>query len=479
VIRWYLLGLLMRARWLWWVLAVWCGAWGVRFVTGSPALAGLAFYGGLVAVAFRPLWRRLLWGRLLRVLPRRLFFIYCRWSWGRLAQQAGLIVWEHATDRWVYAPLHFERHTHGFTASGRLLTGQTPEDYAEQAETFRHAWTAKAVTVDSPAPGFVVINAMIDDPLSIPLPALPIPDTPDLYALPVGVAEDGYQWVERLIGRHWLIAGATGAGKGSVQWSLIRATLAAVRAGWVQWWVCDPNRMEFAAGRPLSARYASQPERMVELVELAASEMQQRADRLAGHTRQHEPTTAEPLIVLLIDELANLTAYITDRKLRSRFEAALGLLLTQGRAVGVLVVGALQDPRKEVINLRNLFPVRIALRLDEPSQVDQVLGDGALDKGATAHRIPADEQRGAGIGYVVEDGSPFPRRVRAAHVTDADITEMVAGYGRPDHPEDQDEDKEEEGKKVADTLLLGPRNREEDTNTGGQTALIPHQRGRG
>ncbi len=46
--------------------------------------------------------------------------------------------------------------------------------------------------------------------------------------------------------------------------------------------------------------------------------------------------------------------------------AALATLTTQGRAVGFCVVAALQDLGKEVISIRNLFPNRIAMRLDEP-----------------------------------------------------------------------------------------------------------------
>ena len=60
--------------------------------------------------------------------------------------------------------------------------------------------------------------------------------------------------------------------------------------------------------------------------------------------------------------------------------------------------GALQDPRKEVINLRNLFPTRIALRLDESEQVDMVLGDGARDRGARCDEISSTPQIGAGVG---------------------------------------------------------------------------------
>ena len=85
------------------------------------------------------------------------------------------------------------------------------------------------------------------------------------------------------------------------------------------------------------------------------------------------------------------------------------------------VVGALQDPRKDVISLRNLFSTRIALRLDESDQVDMVLGDGARDRGALADEISPLPEIGAGVGYVRLEASPDPVRVRAAYVTDADI----------------------------------------------------------
>ena len=117
--------------------------------------------------------------------------------------------------------------------------------------------------------------------------------------------------------------------------------------------------------------------------------LRERARRLRGVTRLHVPTVGDPLVVVVVDEIASLTAYLADRELRRRVDAALGLLLSQGRAVGVVVVGAVQDPRKEVLPLRGLFPVRVALRTTEASQVDLVLGAGAHGRGATAEKIPA------------------------------------------------------------------------------------------
>ena len=126
----------------------------------------------------------------------------------------------------------------------------------------------------------------------------------------------------------------------------------------------------------------------------------------------------------VVDEVAFLTAYQSDKKLRERIMAALATLTTQGRAVGFCVMAALQDPRKEVMNIRNLFPDKIALRLDESEQVDMVLGDGARDRGATRRSHLHRPRHGAGVAYVRLETSPDPVRVRAAYVSDADIRAM-------------------------------------------------------
>jgi S-DNA-T family DNA segregation ATPase FtsK/SpoIIIE len=113
---------------------------------------------------------------------------------------------------------------------------------------------------------------------------------------------------------------------------------------------------------------------------------------------------------------------------------ALATLTTQGRAVGYCVVAALQDPRKDVLTIRNLFPDRIAMRLDEPEQVDMVLGDGARDRGAACELIPADPATGAGVAFVRLESDPDPVRVRAGWVTDADIR-AIADACIPDRVE--------------------------------------------
>lgn len=307
-----------------------------------------------------------------------------------------------------------------------LLSGQSPEAFDKATTQLAHTFEATRTRVVVDRPGRVWLEFTHRDPLVEPVPALEAASQPDLKALPLGVREDGSPWCLRLLGSHVLVAGATGAGKGSVLWSLIRAVSPGIRDGSVQVWAIDPKGgMELTPGAPLFARFAySDPAGMVQLLEDAVAFMRERAERLrqAGE-RIHTPTPDDPLVLVVVDEMAALTAYAGDRDLKKRAEAALQLLLSQGRAPGVLVVAAVQDPGKDVIGFRDLFPTRIALRLLEDTQVDMVLGRAARLHGAECDQIPASLP---GVGYVVLEGIHEPVRVRAAHVTDADLAHMVS-----------------------------------------------------
>lgn len=162
-------------------------------------------------------------------------------------------------------------------------------------------------------------------------------------------------------------------------------------------------------------------ERTLELLRELVDLMRERANRLRGHTRLHTPTKSDPLFVVIVDEIAALTAYVTDRKMRAEIEQLLGLLLSQGRAVGISVVGAIQDPSKEALPLRQFFGVRVGLRLTEASQTAMVLGPGAREAGAECDLIPDSTP---GVGYVMIDGTATPMRIRAFMVTDADIAHL-------------------------------------------------------
>jgi S-DNA-T family DNA segregation ATPase FtsK/SpoIIIE len=310
----------------------------------------------------------------------------------------------------------------------RMVVGQHTADWARRLDALAHGFGARSCQVREirHRPGYVDLVVGRRDPLAAVVPALRVPDACDLGAVPVGRREDGEPWTVRLRGSHTLIAGATGAGKSVVLWCLILGLGPAIRDGLVQLWVLDPKGgMELAAGAPLFDRFAyDTPADLAAVLEEAVAVMDARARRLRGVTRLHEPSVAEPLIVVVVDELASLTAY-SERDDRRRINAALPLLISKGRAVGVVVVAALQDPRKEVVQFRDLFPTRIALAMVEPEQTDFVLGKGARQRGADCSRIPLTTP---GIGWVWCDGDNEPVRVRAGWVTDDDISAMVAAY---------------------------------------------------
>ena len=310
----------------------------------------------------------------------------------------------------------------------RLVSGQSAADFARCAENLAHGFRALLCRVRTAKSGTVVLEFIRRDALAALVPAWPIPDHPDLKALPVGRREDGLPWLIRLHGTHVLIAGATGAGKASLLWGLVRAMFPLMQQGLVRVLAADPKLMELAYGRVIFesyGAYAADPASIAAMLDRAVADMQDRAARFAGRQRDHPPTIADPFTVVLVDEVAFLTAYQPDRKLRERIMNALATLTTQGRAVGYCVVAALQDPRKDVLTIRNLFSDRIAMRLDEPEQVDMVLGDGARDRGAACELIPADPATGAGVAFVRLESDPDPVRVRAGWVTDADIRALA------------------------------------------------------
>jgi S-DNA-T family DNA segregation ATPase FtsK/SpoIIIE len=368
----------------------------------------------------------------------RLVAVY-RWRWRNTMVHTGLAIRVPVSNgervRFAdYAPRIRKICTVGVVESLRveLLPGQTPEQWAEQAEALRHAFRARSCRVRSDGrPGFVWLDLMFTDPLAeLVAPAdLDGPDaTGDLGGLPVGLREDGRAWLLPVRGTHVLVAGATGSGKGSVLWSTIRGLGPWVRAGLVKLWVADPKGgMELAAGQTMFTRFATNLGDIADLLDDAVSLMQDRAGRLRGVTRLHTPTVGEPLVVVVVDEIASLTAYVMDRELKKRLTASLPLLLSQGRAPGVVVLAAVQDPRKDVLPFRDLFPVRVALRMTEAEQVDLVLGGGARDRGARCDEIPDTLP---GVGFVAADGQAEPVRVRAAWVDDAEI-DRTAGVFRP------------------------------------------------
>jgi DNA segregation ATPase FtsK/SpoIIIE, S-DNA-T family len=143
---------------------------------------------------------------------------------------------------------------------------------------------------------------------------------------------------------------------------------------------------------------------------------------MAGKSRLHEPSKSAPLHVVMIDEVAVLTAY-ADKDTKAEASRLLSEILTQGRAFGVLVVACVQDPRKETIGMRGLFTQTVALRLRSAEEVRMVLGEG-MHAVAPAHDISIDAP---GTAYMVNDDGTSDK-IRAAYWPDNLIRQVANTY---------------------------------------------------
>lgn len=244
----------------------------------------------------------------------------------------------------------------------------------------------------------------------------------------LGRSQSGGHWQLAVRGRHTLVAGCSGAGKGSVLWGLCCGLAPAVARDVVRLWGVDLKRgVELEMGASLFSARAYTPRDAVEVLKALLAVVDERGHAMAGSSRLHEPTEGDPLHVLVIDELAALTAY-SDVTIRREAERLLSELLTQGRALGVVVVACVQDPRKDVVPMRGLFTQTVALRLRSVEETIMVLGEGPAAI-APAHRISPVSP---GTAWIVDDTGAVDR-VQADYWPD-DIIRMTAEtYPTPVH----------------------------------------------
>lgn len=291
-------------------------------------------------------------------------------------------------------------------------------------------------------PGHVTLEFSREDVLAEPLAPIPVPasiEDVDMGAVPIGRTEGGERWTLKIRGSHLLVAGLTGAGKGSILWSILKGLGPAIRAGLVDVWAFDPKGgMELFRGRPLFREYvdASPAAMNAKLGELV-TELERRTQKYKLAERDHVPTIEEPQIVCVIDECAALfvprSRSTEDRKIAEEAKGRVALLVNQGRSVGITLVLLLQNPRKEVIDMRDEIPDRVGMRLLSAQYGDMVFWQGAAASGIRCDRILRSQP---GRAFAWNDQRRAIIAVRAAYVSDAEIAELVAEYAPGPRGED-------------------------------------------
>ena len=369
--------------------------------------------------------------------------------WPKLARECGLSVQRNVRRRsWSLAPKRDSRLLVSTTSTasewvhprlmdvltkGDTLTlrvkariGQTLEDLEKAAPAFAAAFSAVSYRVKAWTPSVLDVDLVMREALAHTAQAEipgPLGHALSVDTVTLGRRQDGTAWALQVRGRHTLVVGCSGSGKGSMLWGVCGGLAPAVRADLVRLWGVDLKRgVEVMMGRDLFTTVAITPTDAIATLKRLLQVVEERGRSMAGVSRLHVPRPGDPLHVLVIDELAALTAY-ADADTKREASRLLSEVLTQGRALGVVVLACVQDPRKEVVGMRGLFTQTIALRLRSPEETRMVLGDGTAAL-APAHRLsPA----APGSAWVVEEDGTLDR-VRADYWPDELVRRTAASY---------------------------------------------------
>jgi S-DNA-T family DNA segregation ATPase FtsK/SpoIIIE len=318
----------------------------------------------------------------------------------------------------------------------RLVAGQKPEDFDEKARELAVARGVSRCQVRELSPQVVSIDFQRRNLLHGTVSCRDLVAMADVAGSDVDVSkvwsgrtDYGTDWHQSLIGSHTLHAGVTGAGKGAQMWCPLVSIAPAIRDGLVRMSGIDPKGMELAYGRRIFTRYAVTGKDALALLDEVIAEMEKRKAEFAGRLRSVPISREYPLEIVEFDEIGALIRYIGDRKLREAITERVALVTTQGRALACTMRGYVQEPTKDTVPVRELFPRRICLRVATKSHVGMVLGDQAYERGAWANRIGEAEP---GVGYLFGEGVREPLRIRGGWVPDETIKELenfVTGGG--------------------------------------------------
>jgi DNA segregation ATPase FtsK/SpoIIIE, S-DNA-T family len=255
---------------------------------------------------------------------------------------------------------------------------------------------------------------------------------------------------------HLLVAGTTGSGKSVGINAMILSLLYKSEADKVRLIMIDPKMLELSIyeGIPhLLAPVVTDMRHAAHALNWCVGEMERRyklmaamgVRNLAGYNKQiadaqkagkpltnpfsltpdsPEPLTSMPMIVVIIDELADLMMVVGKK-----IEELIARLAQKARAAGIHLVLATQRPSVDVITglIKANIPTRMAFQVSSK-----------IDSRTILDQMGAESLLGMGDMLYLAPGSGMPTRVHGAFVDDKEVhrvVEHLKTLGQPDYIE--------------------------------------------
>ena len=287
---------------------------------------------------------------------------------------------------------------------------------------------AQHIRMEAPIPGKSAIGIEVPNKTTEAVHLRDVLDCSDFKdargGIPVGLGKDiaGKPVITDLAKMpHLLVAGTTGSGKSVCVNTLISSILFSRKPEEVKLLLIDPKMVELSIynGIPhLMAPVVTDMKKAAAVLRWAVREMEARYKAFAASGKRDiksyneaHPKAAMPLIVLIIDELADLMMTAPDD-----IEESISRLAQMARAAGIHMVLATQRPSVNVITG--------SIKANVPSRISFAVGS-QIDSRTILDMASAEKLLGKGDMLFAPIGANKPIRVQGAFISDDEVEKLV------------------------------------------------------
>ena len=287
---------------------------------------------------------------------------------------------------------------------------------------------AQHIRMEAPIPGKSAIGIEVPNKTTEAVHLRDVLDCSDFKdargGIPVGLGKDiaGKPVITDLAKMpHLLVAGTTGSGKSVCVNTLISSVLFSRKPEEVKLLLIDPKMVELSIynGIPhLMAPVVTDMKKAAAVLRWAVREMEARYKAFAASGKRDiksyneaHPKAAMPLIVLIIDELADLMMTAPDD-----IEESISRLAQMARAAGIHMVLATQRPSVNVITG--------SIKANVPSRISFAVGS-QIDSRTILDMAGAEKLLGKGDMLFAPIGANKPIRVQGAFISDDEVEKLV------------------------------------------------------